>query len=446
MGLKISVIGTGYLGAVHAACMAELGHTVVGVDTDARKIEALAAGRSPIFEPGLPELLQRTQASGRLSWSTDIADAADADVHFVCVGTPQRAGEYAANTDFVFAAFEALAAHMKAGSVAVGKSTVPVGTVPRVLEALRAGVRDGVRARLVWNPEFLREGFAVQDTLTPDRFVYGVEGEHADDDVAVLDEVYATALGAGTPRLVTNYATAELVKVSANAFLATKISFINAMAEICEATGGDVVALADAIGHDERIGRKFLGAGVGFGGGCLPKDIRAFMARGEELGLADSVSFLRDVDATNVRRRERVVALVGDLLGGEVAGRQIAVLGAAFKPNSDDIRDSPALDVAERLVALGARVRVHDPEALPVARTQRPGPEYVDEVADALRGADVVLHLTEWKQYRALDPAQVAAQVRGRVLIDGRNVLDARAWADAGFTVHALGRPVVAGE
>ncbi|QEH93823.1 UDP-glucose/GDP-mannose dehydrogenase family protein [Dermacoccus abyssi] len=442
MSLKISVIGTGYLGAVHAACMAELGHTVVGIDTDASKIEALAAGRSPIYEPGLPELLTSTGESGRLTWSTDISAAADADVHFVCVGTPQRAGEYAANTDYVFAAFTALAPHMKAGSIAVGKSTVPVGTVPRVLEAIRENVTDGIDARLVWNPEFLREGFAVKDTLTPDRFVYGVEGEFADADVEKLDEVYDKALAAGTPRLVTNYATAELVKVSANAFLATKISFINAMAEICEATGGDVLALADAIGHDERIGRKFLGAGVGFGGGCLPKDIRAFLARGEELGLPDSVAFLRGVDATNLRRRERVVTLVEGALG-DVAGKPIAVLGAAFKPNSDDIRDSPALDVAERLVQLGADVRVHDPEALPVARANRPGPNYVDTVDEALDGAQIVLHLTEWKQYRELDPAEVATKVANKVVIDGRNALDGARWADAGFTVHSLGRPVV---
>lgn len=443
MGLKISVIGTGYLGAVHAACMAELGHDVVGVDTDAAKIEALAAGRSPIFEPGLPELLASSMSSGRLAWSTDIADVADADVHFVCVGTPQRVGEFAANTDFVFAAFESLAAHMKPGSVAVGKSTVPVGTVPRLLEVLQRGVRAGVDARLVWNPEFLREGFAVKDTLTPDRFVYGVEGVFADADVAVLDGVYDKALGAGTPRLVTNYATAELVKVSANAFLATKISFINAMAEVCEATGGDVVALADAIGHDERIGRKFLGAGVGFGGGCLPKDIRAFMARGQELGLDGSVSFLTDVDATNLRRRERVVELVVDALGGDVVGRPVAVLGAAFKPNSDDIRDSPALDIAERLVALGAEVRVHDPQALAVARESRPGPVYVDSVEEALEGALVVAHLTEWAQYRELDPVGVASRMAGRVLVDGRNALDRQRWAAAGFTVHALGRPSI---
>ena len=325
----------------------------------------------------------------------------------------------------------------------MGKSTVPVGTVPRVLEVLQAGVCEGVDARLIWNPEFLREGFAVKDTLTPDRFVYGVEGEFAEANVARLDEVYARALAAGTPRLVTNFATAELVKVSANAFLATKISFINAMAEVCEASGGDVVALADAIGHDERIGRMFLGAGVGFGGGCLPKDIRAFMARGEELGLAESVEFLRTVDATNVRRRSRVVELVRDVLGEDVVGAPVAVLGAAFKPNSDDIRDSPALDVAERLVALGVDVRVHDPEALAVARAQRPGPGYVDTVDEALVGARVVVLLTEWQVYRDLDPADVAEQVAGRVLIDGRNALDRQRWAEAGFTVHALGRPTI---
>ena len=438
--LRISVIGTGYLGAVHAVSMVELGHTVVGVDTDAAKIEALASGRTPIFEPGLPESLERANSSGRMTWTTDMAQVADADVHFVCVGTPQSEGSYAANTDYVFAAFTSLAPHMKPGSLAVGKSTVPVGTVPKVLQALRDGVAAGVEPRLVWNPEFLREGFAIQDTLTPDRFVYGVAGENAQADVELLDEVYATALAAGTPRLVTDYATAELVKVSANAFLATKISFINAMSEICEAAGGDVVALADAIGLDDRIGRKFLGAGVGFGGGCLPKDIRAFMARGEELGKGEAVSFLREVDAINLRRRERVVDLARQAVGGDLSGARIAVLGAAFKPNSDDIRDSPALDIAERLVASGAQVRVHDPEALGVARSRRPGPQYVDDVFEALEGAQVVLHLTEWKDYRALELSRVADAVANKVVIDGRNALDVDAWRQHGFEVHALGR------
>lgn len=438
--LRISVIGTGYLGAVHAVSMVELGHTVVGIDTDAAKIEALTSGRAPIYEPGLPESLERGNASGRLTWTTDISAAADADVHFVCVGTPQADGSYAANTDYVFSAFTELAQHMKPGSLAVGKSTVPVGTVPRVLDAMTAHVREGVTPRLLWNPEFLREGFAIKDTLTPDRFVYGVEGENAQADVDLLDQVYARALASGTPRLVTDYATAELVKVSANAFLATKISFINAMAEICEAAGGDVTALADAIGLDERIGRKFLGAGVGFGGGCLPKDIRAFMARGEELGRADSVRFLHEVDSINLRRRERVVEQAQELLGGSVEGRRVTVLGAAFKPHSDDIRDSPALDIAERLVALGAKVNVHDPEALDVARVRRPGPNYVDDVFEALAEAEVVLHLTEWKQYRELDLAKVADAVASKFVVDGRNVLDVDAWRAAGFEIRALGR------
>jgi UDPglucose 6-dehydrogenase len=334
--MKLSVIGCGYLGAVHAASMSSLGHTVVGIDVDPAKISALSAGLPPFFEPGLPELLADEVASGRLSFSTDIADAADATVHFVAVGTPQRADGLGADMRFVDAAVDALLPHLRPGSVVVGKSTVPVGTAQRLAEKIAP-----TGASLAWNPEFLREGFAIEDTLRPDRLVYGL----ADGDTeakARLDEVYATALESGVPLIVADYATAELVKVAANAFLATKISFINAMAEVAEATGADVTRLADAIGHDARIGRRFLNAGVGFGGGCLPKDIRAFQARAVELGVGDSVSFLTEVDKINLRRRDRVVDLATELLGGDVTGRRIAVLGLAFKPNSDDIRDSPA--------------------------------------------------------------------------------------------------------
>ena len=359
---RLSVIGTGYLGATHAACMAELGFEVLGVDVDPAKIERLARGEVPFHEPGLPELLRTHVASGRLRFTTDVAEAARwADVHFIGVGTPQKVGETAADLSYVDAAVASLAAAIDRDALIVGKSTVPVGTARRLAELVRtvraeAGLPGEVE--LAWNPEFLREGFAVKDTLTPDRFVYGVEGEFADANVAVLDEVYAKALAAGTPRLVTNYATAELVKVSANAFLATKISFINAMAEICEATGGDVLALADAIGHDERIGRKFLGAGVGFGGGCLPKDIRAFVARAGELGADQALTFLREVDAINMRRRDRVVDLAKEAFNGSLLGHRVTVLGCAFKPNSDDVRDSPALAVAGMAVE-GVSVHCH---------------------------------------------------------------------------------------
>lgn len=433
--MRISVIGCGYLGAVHAACMAELGHDVVGIDVDAAKIEHLSAGRAPFFEPGLPEVLQRGIASGRLRFTTDIAEAAGSTVHFVAVGTPQIAGSDAADLRYVDASFAALVPHLAAGDLVVGKSTVPVGTAARLAESV-----EEAGASLAWNPEFLREGFAVGDTLTPDRLVYGVRAGD-DASVAALDEVYERALSSDTPRIVTDFATAELVKVAANAFLATKISFINAMAEVAEATGADVTQLADAIGHDARIGRRFLNAGVGFGGGCLPKDIRGFMARADELGVGESLSFLRDVDAINLRRRERVVQLAVEHLGGDVTGKRVAVLGLAFKPDSDDVRDSPALDVAARLLGMGATVTVTDPEAIETSRRIHPELDYVDSPEEAAADADVVLLLTEWRLFRDLDPESFGSLVSSRTIIDGRNVLDGARWRAAGWTYRGLGRP-----
>ncbi len=431
--MKISVIGCGYLGAVHAACMAELGHEVVGVDVDVAKIEQLSAGRAPFFEPGLPEVLASGIASGRLRFTTDIAEAAGATVHFVAVGTPQVAGSDAADLRYVNASFEALAAHLTPGDLVVGKSTVPVGTAARLSELVEA-----TGATLAWNPEFLREGFAVKDTLAPDRLVYGVRDE---ESVATLDAVYATAIAAGTPRVVTDFATAELVKVAANAFLATKISFINAMAEVAEVTGADVTQLADAIGYDARIGRRFLNAGVGFGGGCLPKDIRGFMARADELGVGESLNFLRDVDAINLRRRQRVIELAIEAVGGDVTGKRVAVLGLAFKPDSDDVRDSPALDVATRLRELGAIVSATDPEAIETSRRVHPELDYVATADEAAREADVVILLTEWAQFRELDPEVLGALVANRSIIDGRNVLDPVRWRAAGWAYRGLGRP-----
>ncbi|MFO6452027.1 MULTISPECIES: UDP-glucose dehydrogenase family protein [unclassified Aeromicrobium] len=436
--MKISVIGCGYLGAVHAASMAELGHEVVGVDTDLAKIESLSAGRAPFFEPNLPELLERTLASGRLSFTTDFADVADAQVHFLCVGTPQKRGEYAADLAYVDGAFTSLLEVIAPGALVAGKSTVPVGTAER-LAAQLAEVRPD--AMLVWNPEFLREGFAVKDTLHPDRLVYGVpDGEAGERATALLDEVYAAILAEGTPRLTMDPATAQLVKVAANSFLATKISFINAMAELCERTDADVTALADAIGLDDRIGRKFLNAGLGFGGGCLPKDIRAFMARAGELGADQTLSFLAEVDAINTRRRVRMVDLAREECGGSLMGRTVAVLGASFKPDSDDIRDSPALNVAEQLRLQGANVRVTDPAALGNAKSSYPNLLYVEDTEEALTGADLVLLLTEWREYRELDPEAVGALVRRRALLDGRNAVDPDRWRAAGWTYRALGR------
>ncbi|MEP7764630.1 UDP-glucose/GDP-mannose dehydrogenase family protein [Sanguibacter sp. 25GB23B1] len=441
--MKISVVGCGYLGAVHAACMAQLGHEVVGVDVDQEKIDALAAGKAPFFEPGLPELLTETHASGRLRFTTDMDAIRDADVHFVCVGTPQQADSFAADLTYVDTAFREVAARVKAGDVVVGKSTVPVGTAGRLAAELAA---VAPAAALAWNPEFLREGFAVKDTLHPDRLVYGVAGgagaTAGESTVAALDAVYAGPLSGSTPRIVTDYATAELVKVAANSFLATKISFINAMAELCEVAGGDVTQLADAIGHDNRIGRRFLNAGLGFGGGCLPKDIRAFMARAEELGADQAVSFLHEIDAINMRRRQRMVDLTDEVLGDQpVDGARVAILGLAFKPNSDDTRDSPALDVAATLHSLGARVVATDPEAVVNARRRVPGIEYVRTAEEAAADADVVLLLTEWQQYRDLDPESFAELVAHRRILDGRNVLDPVTWRAAGWTYRALGRP-----
>lgn len=433
--MRISVIGCGYLGAVHAACMAELGHEVIGIDVDRGRIDTLAAGRAPFFEPGLPELLTSAIASGRLSFSTDIAKAAGAAVHFVAVGTPQLGDSNAADLRYVDAAIDALLPVLAPGDVVVGKSTVPVGTAARLAARL-----EPTGAALAWNPEFLREGFAVKDTVAPDRLVYGVKpGDEA--SVAALDAVYAVALGNDTPRIVTDYATAELVKVSANAFLATKISFINAMAEVAEATGADVTQLADAIGYDARIGRRFLNAGLGFGGGCLPKDIRGFMARAEELGVDQALTFLREVDAINLRRRGRMVELATEVLGGDVAGKRIAVLGLAFKPDSDDVRDSPALEVAAKLAELGAIVTATDPEAIETSRRLRPELNYVSTAEDAAVGADAVLLLTEWTQYRELDPATLRSLVSVPAILDGRNCLDPALWRAAGFSYRALGRP-----
>ncbi|MFJ4224847.1 UDP-glucose dehydrogenase family protein [Microbacterium sp. NPDC089695] len=435
--MRMSVIGCGYLGAVHAAAMASIGHDVVGVDVDPRKAAALAEGVAPFFEPQLDELLRDGLASGRLRFTTDMADAAGSTVHFLAVGTPQVAGGHAADLRFVDAAVESLLPHLRPGDVVAGKSTVPVGTAARLAESIEA-----TGATLVWNPEFLREGWAVHDTVTPDRLVVGIPPTDAGDAAAAfLREAYAPAIDAGAPFLVTDLATAELVKGAANAFLATKISFINAMAEIAEASGADVTLLADALGHDTRIGRRYLGSGIGFGGGCLPKDIRAFAARAEELGRGEAVGFLREVDSINLRRRDRAVQLVIDALGGLVFGKRIAVLGAAFKPFSDDIRDSPALDVAVRLRGLGADVVVTDPAALPNAAAAHPQLGYAAERDDALRDADAVVVVTEWDLYRReMSPEHAGSLVAGRVIVDGRNCLDAAAWRAAGWAYHGMGR------
>ena len=439
---RLTVIGTGYLGATHAVCMAELGFEVLGLDVVPEKVAALSSGRVPFFEPGLPELLAKNLDSGRLRFTTSFEEAgAFGDVHFVCVGTPQKKGEFAADMTYVDAAFTALVPHARAGSLLVGKSTVPAGTAERLAEQIAA--QRGAELELAWNPEFLREGFAVEDTLRPDRLVFGVRSPRAEEQLrgAFAPILTARADGEATPVVVTDFATAQLVKVAANAFLATKISFINAMAEVCEATGGDVTMLSKALSYDSRIGGRFLHAGLGFGGGCLPKDIRAFMARAGELGVDQALSFLKEVDAINLRRRARMVDLARELVGGSFGGMRVAVLGAAFKPNSDDIRDSPALDVAASIQKQGAAVTLYDPEAMDNARVKHPELGYRDSAVDAAKGAELVLHLTEWAEFREMDPAVLSQVVAERFIVDGRNALDPEKWRAAGWTYRALGRP-----
>ncbi|WP_255274253.1 UDP-glucose dehydrogenase family protein [Actinomadura madurae] len=444
MSHRLTVIGTGYLGATHAACMADLGFEVLGLDVDAERIARLSAGDLPFYEPGLEPVLRRGLETGRLRFTTSYAEAAEfGDVHFLCVGTPQKAGEYAADLRYVDDAVASLAPLLQRPCLIVGKSTVPVGTAARLGELLARTAPAGGDAVLAWNPEFLREGFAVQDTLHPDRIVAGLPADQGAAERAekVLREIYRTMIAEGTPFITADFPTAELVKVSANAFLATKISFINAMAEVCEAAHADVTKLSEALSYDDRIGGKFLGPGLGFGGGCLPKDIRAFMARAGELGADQALTFLREVDEINIRRRIRMVDLARQLLGGSFVGRTVGVLGAAFKPNSDDVRDSPALDVAASIRAQGARVTVYDPQAMRNARRAQPSLDYGDSALSAVRGAHVVLLLTEWAEFRGMDPHEVAGAVTERNIVDGRNALDPERWRAAGWNYRALGRP-----
>lgn len=436
--MNITVIGCGYLGATHAACMAELGHDVLGVEVDPRKRELLVAGKVPFYEPELEDLLATHVASGRLRFTDSMEEAAAfADLHFVCVGTPQLPSSMGADVSYVEAAVTALAPHLSRPSYVVGKSTVPVGTAARMAAVLADLAPVGAQAELVWNPEFLREGFAVKDTLEPDRLVLGVASERSEQ---VLRDFYAPILATGTPLIVTDYATAELVKVSANAFLATKISFINAVSEVCEASGADVVDLADAIGHDARIGRRFLNAGIGFGGGCLPKDIRAFVHRAGELGVEDAMTFLRQVDDINQRQRQRVAQIATAMVGGSVSRSRIGVWGAAFKPDSDDVRDSPALSIAGELHLRGATVTIYDPKANETARALWPTLDYADSALEAARDADLLLHLTEWPEFRSVDLDAVGDVVRRKQVLDGRNLLDLAAWRAAGWTARGLGR------
>jgi UDPglucose 6-dehydrogenase len=426
--MRIAVYGMGYLGVTHAACMAELGHEVLGVEIDPGKLIKLGAGEVPFYEPGLADLVRRHLETGRLAFTDSYADAAVwAPVHFVTVGTPQKKGEFGADISHVIAVVEELAPLLASDALIIGKSTVPVGTATHLAELAR-GLAPDIELELCWNPEFLREGHAVNDTLRPDRVVVGLtRGGRAEK---ITREIYASLIDDEIPFIVTDLATAELVKVSANAFLATKISFINAIAEVCEIVGADVSAVADAIGHDPRIGRRFLNAGLGFGGGCLPKDIRAFMARAGELGADRALTFLREVDAINMRRRTRMVELTRDACHG-LLGARIAILGAAFKPESDDVRDSPALNVAGQIQLQGAAVTVYDPQAIENSRRLFPTLDYATSVLDACRHADAILVLTEWDEFIALQPREIEAVTRGRTIIDGRQCLDRELWERA---------------
>jgi UDPglucose 6-dehydrogenase len=435
---RITVIGTGYLGLTHAVCMADLGHEVLAIDVDEEKIGKASRGEVPFFEPGLEPLLRKNLESGRLRFTTSFAEVGSVgDVHFLCVGTPEgESGQ--ADLSFVHAATGALAPHLASRCLIVGKSTVPVGTAREVMSRVQAAAPAGEAVEMAWNPEFLREGFAVADSLSPDRIVIGVTSGWAEE---LLRQVYATPLAAGTPLLAMDLETAELVKVAANAFLATKISFINAMAEVCEQVGADVIPLAEALGYDARIGRRFLSPGLGFGGGCLPKDIRAFRAAASDLGVDSVVSLLTAVDGINLGRRDRVVALAREAVGGTLEGKRVGVLGIAFKPNSDDLRDSPSLAICDRLAAEGATVAVHDPVAMPNAAKKRPGLVCAPSVFAAAQGAHLLLHLTDWADYRAIDPAALAEVVAQRMIIDARCCLDRELWSGAGWTMHVLGRP-----
>ena len=436
--MRLTVIGTGYLGLTHAVCMADLGHEVVAIDVDERKIAMASRGELPFFEPGLEPLLRKNLDSGRLRFTLSYAEAAQfGEVHFLCVNTPEATNGQA-DLQFVAAATDALTLHLDSRCLVVGKSTVPPGTARSILGRIRAAAPAGDQVDLAWNPEFLREGHAVQDTVRPDRLVFGVTSEWAD---ALLRQVYAEPLAAGVPGLTMDLETAELVKLSANAFLATRISFINAIADACQAVGADVLKLVDALGYDERIGRRSLSPGLGFGGGCLPKDIRAFRAAAAGLGLSSVTGLLNAVDAINLDRRAQVADMTREAVGGTLAGKRVAVLGAAFKPNSDDVRDSPSLDVCELLVQQGAAVSVHDPAALENAARIKPHLRYSLKILEVAADADVVLHLTEWSDYRAIDPYALARIVANPVLIDARCVLDATKWREAGWRVTVLGRP-----
>jgi UDPglucose 6-dehydrogenase len=449
---RLTFLGAGYLGATYAICYAELGYEVLAVDVDPHRVENFSGGEMPFHEPGLDELLKRNLAAGRLRFTTSYKEAADfGDIHFICVGTPQRSDGMGADLRYVESAVVPLAPHLTRKALIVGKSTVPVGTAEWVEQLVEKHADPALGIEVAWSPEFLQEGYAADDVMRPNRIVWAAKTEWA---TAMLHAAHkgvfdlASTEDREVPVVATDFATAELVKVAANAFLATKISFINAMAEVCEVAGGDVTHLARALGFDPRIGNRFLQSGVGFGGGCLPKDIRAFQARAQELGAGEALRFLHEVDLINLRRRARVVHLATELLGRrqgpagpDLSGARIAVLGAAFKSNTDDVRDSPALAVAGMLAEAGADVRVYDPQGTENARRVHPELAYEKSLFEAVTDAELVCVLTDWAEFRNADPVSLGELASRRIIIDGKNCLDAAAWSAAGWTYRGLGRP-----
>ena len=440
--MRLCVIGVGHVGLVTAACFAELGHDVVGVDDDAAKIAALDAGQAPFFEPGLSELVERHVEAGRLTFTGKHAEAIPgAEAVFICVGTPRR-DDGAPNLSYVQAAAASVAQLAPSPTVVVEKSTVPVRTGERIKQALalQAQSQGGALVHQVAsNPEFLREGAAVADTLRPDRVVVGADDPRAHE---VLARVYAPLLARHEcPYVATDVRTAELIKHASNAFLATKISFINAVARICELAGADVQIVADAMGHDARIGRAFLNAGLGYGGSCFPKDVEAFVHIAADLGY--DFGMLRETERIN-REAKGWPLLQLRRLVWNLAGKEVAVLGVAFKPGTDDIRDAPALDVIEDLRAEGANVRLHDPVALEHVASRWADVRLCDKAEDALDGAHAVVVATEWDEYRAIAPTRLAELLTYPVVIDARSVWDPDALAEVGLTVASIGRPLVA--
>jgi len=443
--MRLSVIGCGHLGAVHAACMAEIGHDVLGVDIDEGKIALLNSGKSWFHEPGLDETLARNVSAGRLRFSTNFVDAAEfGRVHFLGVATPgQPGGSY--DLSQVCAAVTSLAQHAHGPCLIVGKSTVPPGTAAS-LHAIAADASQAENIEIAWNPEFLREGCAVQDTLVPDRIVIGTTSDSAE---AILREIYQPLTDSGIPFVVTDFATAELVKGAANAFLASKISFINAMADICAKVNGDVRALAGALGLDPRIGQSFLKAGIGYGGACLPKDVRGLAAFAEQAGARSASELLMLVDAINMARRDQVVRLVEEAAGAvpeagysqaenSLGGRRVAVWGAAFKPGTDDVRDSPGLDLANRLHLLGAEVTVYDPMATGNALTVSPELAYADSAFAALDQAEVVVLAAAWPEFAEINPAAAGAAVASMTIVDACQGIDTATWQEVGWSVFSL--------